>query len=312
MTFSIGQNVIDIEIKALKLLKKSINRNQFETAINFLYKTTGKIIISGIGKSGHIASKISSTLSSVGSSSFFLHPSEANHGDLGMITKKDCMILISNSGESSELINLILFCKKINIPIVSITSEEKSTLAKQSSAVLLIPKSVEACPLELAPTSSTTCTLVIGDALAITLLRKRRFTSKDFLKLHPGGKLGRLLLKVSDIMKTHKLIPLIEQDKNVSEAILEMTSKGQGCVGVLSRKYNSLIGIITDGDLRRFMSKNLLEKKVTEIMTKNPKTLSPNTLVDEAIKLMNKQSITNYFITKKKKPIGIIHLHDIL
>ena len=243
---------------------------------------------------------------------FFLHPSEANHGDLGMIKKKDCIILISNSGESSELLNLILFCKKIKIPIISITSEAKSTLAKQSSAVLLIPKNVEACPLELAPTSSTTCTLVLGDALAITLLRKRKFTSKDFLKLHPGGKLGRLLLKVSDIMKTHKLMPLIEQDKSVSEAILEMTSKGQGCVGVISNRHNSLIGIITDGDLRRFMSKNLLEKKVTEIMTKNPKTLSPDTLVNEAIKLMNKQSITNYFITKKKKPIGIIHLHDIL
>ena len=145
------------------------------------------------------------------------------------------MILISNSGESSELLNLIYFVKKINIPIISITSEEKSTLAKQSSVVLLIPKNVEACPLELAPTSSTTCSLVIGDALAITLLRRRKFTSKDFLKLHPGGKLGRLLLKVGDIMKTHKLIPLIEQDKNVSEAILEMTSKGQGCVGVIQK-----------------------------------------------------------------------------
>ena len=312
MTFVIGQNVIDIEIKALKLLKKSMRKSEFEMAIDYLYKTSGKIIISGIGKSGHIGSKISSTLSSIGSSSFFLHPSEANHGDLGMVTKKDCMILISNSGESSELLNLILFCKKIGIPIISITSEERSTLAKQSSAVLLIPKNVEACPLELAPTSSTTCMLVLGDALAITLLKKRKFTSKDFLKLHPGGKLGKLLLKVSDTMKTHKLIPLIEQDKNVSEAILEMTSKGQGCVGVLSKIDNSLIGIITDGDLRRFMSKNLLEKKVTEIMTKNPKTLSPDTLLNEALKLMNSQSITNYFITKKKKPIGIIHLHDIL
>ena len=312
MTFSIGQNVIEIEIKALNLLKKSINKVQFEKAVSYLYKTSGKIIISGIGKSGHIGSKISSTLSSIGSSSFFLHPSEANHGDLGMIKKEDCMILISNSGESSELLNLILFCKKNKIPIISITSDLKSTLAKQSSAVLLIPKNVEACPLELAPTSSTTCTLVIGDALAITLLRKRKFTSKDFLKLHPGGKLGRLLLKVSDIMKTQKLMPLIKQDKNVSEAILEMTSKGQGCVGVLSNRHNSLIGIITDGDLRRFMSKNLLEKKVTEIMTKNPKTLSPDILVNEALKLMNKQSITNCFITKKKKPIGIIHLHDIL
>ena len=171
MNFSVGQKVIDIEIKALNLMKKSISKDQFELAVSILFKTSGKIIIAGIGKSGHIASKIASTFSSIGASSFFLHPSEANHGDLGMVTKKDCVILISNSGETSELINLILHCKKLNIPIVSITSEKKSTLSKESSAKLINPKNIEACPLELAPTSSTTCTLVLGDALAISILK---------------------------------------------------------------------------------------------------------------------------------------------
>jgi|TARA_B100000287_G_scaffold288153_1_gene271549 arabinose-5-phosphate isomerase len=312
MNFSVGQKVIDIEIKALNLMKKSISKDQFELAVSILFKTSGKIIIAGIGKSGHIASKIASTFSSIGASSFFLHPSEANHGDLGMVTKKDCVILISNSGETSELINLILHCKKLNIPIVSITSEKKSTLSKESSAKLIIPKNIEACPLELAPTSSTTCTLVLGDALAISILKKKNFTSKDFHELHPGGKLGRMLLKVSEIMKTKKLIPLIDEKKKVSEAILEMTSKGQGCVGVTSKKNGNLIGIITDGDLRRHMSSDLLDKNVTEIMTNKPKTLNPDILVSEVINLMNAQSITNYFITKKKKPLGIIHLHDIL
>ena len=301
MNFSVGQKVIDIEIKALNLMKKSISKDQFELAVSILFKTSGKIIIAGIGKSGHIASKIASTFSSIGASSFFLHPSEANHGDLGMVTKKDCVILISNSGETSELINLILHCKKLNIPIVSITSEKKSTLSKESSAKLIIPKNIEACPLELAPTSSTTCTLVLGDALAISILKKKNFTSKDFHELHPGGKLGRMLLKVSEIMKTKKLIPLIDEKKKVSEAILEMTSKGQGCVGVTSKKNGNLIGIITDGDLRRHMSSDLLDKNVTEIMTNKPKTLNPDILVSEVINLMNAQSITNYFITKKKK-----------
>ena len=311
MELTAGKSVINQEIKALNLLKKGLDK-PFKDAINILFSVSGKIIISGIGKSGHVGSKISSTLSSIGSPSFFIHPSEANHGDLGMITKNDCAILISNSGETSELFNLILHCKKLKIPIISITSNQKSTLAKKSDIVLRIPENVEACPLELAPTSSTTCMLVLGDALAVTLLKKRQFTSKDFLELHPGGKLGQMLLKVSDVMKTKNQIPLISIKKKVDAAILEMSSKGQGCVGVISEKKNELLGIITDGDLRRHMSPELLVKNVNEIMTKNPKTLSPETLVSAAIELMNKQSITNYFITQKKKPIGIIHLHDIL
>ena len=203
MNLKSGIDVIDIEIKSLQLLKKNLSKS-FSDSVELLFKTKGKIIVSGIGKSGHIASKISSTLSSIGSPSFFIHPSEANHGDLGMITKNDSVILISNSGETLELSSIILHCKKLGVPIISITSEEKSTLAKKSELVLEIPKDVEACPLELAPTSSTTCTLVLGDALALALLKKRNFTSKDFLELHPGGKLGKMLLKVGDIMKKKK------------------------------------------------------------------------------------------------------------
>ncbi len=310
MEIKTGKKVIDIEIKALSLLKKNIS-SDFSDVVNLLFKNKGKIIVSGIGKSGHIASKIASTLSSVGSPSFYVHPSEANHGDLGMLEKKDIVILISNSGETFELLNLILHCKKLKIPIISITSELTSTLAKKATFNLLIPKNIEACPLELAPTSSTTCTLVLGDALAVTLLKKKGFTENDFRQLHPGGKLGRMLLEVRHVMKTSKGIPLIIETQKMSHAILEMTSKGEGCVGVISQR-KELVGIITDGDIRRHMNTQLLDKKVTEIMTKKPKTLSPSTLVSEALKVMNEKSITNIFITEKKKPLGIIHMHDIL
>ena len=311
MEISSGKSVIDSEINALNLLKNSID-NSFRNVINLLLNVKGKIIISGIGKSGHIASKISSTLSSIGSPSFFIHPSEANHGDLGMITRKDVIILVSNSGETEELFNLILYCKKIKVPIISITSNLQSTLSLKSDITLRIPNNIEACPLELAPTSSTTCMLALGDAIAVTLLKKRKFTTKDFSELHPGGKLGQMLMIVKEVMKKGKQIPLISEVNKVDLAILEMSSKGQGCVGIVSKKNNQLIGIITDGDLRRNMSSDLLSRGVAEIMTKNPKTLSPNTLVSKALELMNQKSITNYFITQKKVPVGIIHMHDIL
>ena len=310
MEIKTGRQVIDIEIKALNLLKRHISKD-FAKVVNLLLKNKGKIVVSGIGKSGHIASKIASTLSSIGSPSFYIHPSEANHGDLGMLEKKDAVILISNSGETSELINLILYCKKIKIPIISITSELNSTLSRESTLNLLIPKNIEACPLELAPTSSTTCTLALGDAIAVTLLKKKKFTKSDFRELHPGGKLGQMLSEVKDVMKINIDIPLIVETKKMSHAILEMTSKGEGCVGVVS-KTNELIGIITDGDIRRNMNPKLLDKNVKEIMTRKPKTLSPDTLISRALKIMNEESITNIFITKQKKPIGIIHMHDIL
>ncbi len=306
-----GKIVIDTEIKALVKLRDALSK-EFKDAINILKNTRGKIVVSGIGKSGHIAKKISSTLSSIGSSSFFIHPAEANHGDLGMITKDECLILISNSGETVELFNLIVHSQKLKVPIISITSERKSTLAKKSDVFLEIPKNIEACPLELAPTSSTTSSLVLGDALAIALLEKNDFTKKKFSALHPGGKLGRLLLRVKDIMKVGDDIPIVKKSQEMGEALIEITSKGLGCVGIISEKSGDLVGIITDGDLRRHMDKKFLEKKIENVMTKNPKTLSGNELIADALSLMNKESITNYFITEKMKPVGVLHVHNIL
>ena len=306
-----GKIVIDTEIKALVKLRDALSK-EFKDAINILKNTRGKIVVSGIGKSGHIAKKISSTLSSIGSSSFFIHPAEANHGDLGMITKDECLILISNSGETVELFNLIVHSQKLKVPIISITSERKSTLAKKSDVFLEIPKNIEACPLELAPTSSTTSSLVLGDALAIALLEKNDFTKKKFSALHPGGKLGRLLLRVKDIMKVGDEIPIVKKSQEMGEALIEITSKGLGCVGIISEKSGDLVGIITDGDLRRHMDKKFLEKKIENVMTKNPKTLSGNELIADALSLMNKESITNYFITEKMKPVGVLHVHNIL
>ena len=253
-----GKIVIDTEIKALVKLRDSLSY-EFKEAIHILKNTRGKIVVSGIGKSGHIAKKISSTLSSIGSSSFFIHPAEANHGDLGMITKDECLILISNSGETVELFNLIVHSQKLKVPIISITSERNSTLAKKSDVCLEIPKNIEACPLELAPTSSTTSSLVLGDALAITLLEKNDFTKKKFSALHPGGKLGRLLLRVKDIMKVGDEIPIVKKSQEMGEALIEITSKGLGCVGIISEKSGNLVGMITDGDLRRHMDKKFLK-----------------------------------------------------
>ena len=311
MEIKTGKSVIDIEIKALGLLKNSISK-PFRDAVLTLHQTKGKIVLSGIGKSGHIAKKISSTLSSIGSPSFFIHPAEANHGDLGMISKNESVVLISNSGETIELFNIILHCQKLKTPIIAITAERSSTLSKNSSILLEIPKNVEACPLKLAPTSSTTMSLVLGDAIAMALLEKNKFTKKRFSELHPGGKLGKMLLKVKDIMKKEEFIPLILETKRMGDAIIEISSKGFGCVGVISSRDKRLIGMITDGDLRRNMNLDLLNKKITQVMTKNPKTLNQNTLIQDALVIMNNESITNFFITEKNKPIGILHVHDIL
>ena len=311
MNLKIAKDVIDKEIKALKLLKSNINKD-FERIVEVLLNTKGKVVVSGMGKSGHVAKKISSTFSSIGTPSFFIHPSEANHGDLGMISSRETIILISNSGETPELSNIIIHCKKKNVPIICITSELSSALAKESKYILEIPRNIEACPLALAPTSSTTVTIVLGDALAVAMLKKRNFTKEDFGALHPGGKLGKMLLNVGAIMKKEDEIPIIDGEKKMSEAILEMTTKGLGCVGIVSKKDGKLIGIITDGDLRRNMKSDLLNQRASDIMTIKPKTLGQEVLISEALKNMNKESITSFFVTKKSKPIGIIHLHDIL
>ena len=307
-----GKSVIDTEIKSLVLMKKKMS-GSFDRAIKLLYQTKGKIVVSGIGKSGHIASKISSTLSSIGSPSFYLHPSEANHGDLGMITKGDTVILISNSGETQELSNIILHCKKLKVPIVSITSELDSTLARKSEVVLSIPSGVEACPLELAPTSSTTCTLVLGDAIAVTLLKRRNFTSKDFLELHPGGKLGKkLITQVQDLMHKGNKVPKVNLNTILDKALIEITKKNLGITLVTNK--SKIVGIFTDGDLRRCINKkiDIQKTKIKEVMTKTFKTIDSNALAVEAAKIMEENKIFTLVVLEKNKYIGVLSMHDLI
>ncbi len=307
----IAENVIDIEIQALKDLRESLDTS-VSKAIDLLYATEGRIIITGIGKSGIIAKKIVSSMASTGSASFFVHPSEASHGDLGMITIKDTVIAISNSGESKELVDILNYCKRFGISLISITKNEDSTLARASDVILKLPKSKEACPLGLAPTSSTTATLLLGDILTVALMTKKCFTPADFNARHPGGKLGSILLKVKDLMYKGEDMPVLSANVNMREALLEMTSKRLGCVGFVDEE-NTLVGIFTDGDLRRCLSAEILESKASDIMTKSPKTIGENALAAEAIKIMNDKKITSLFVVDKdNKALGLVHIHDLI
>jgi len=291
-------------------LKSTFNDN-FCEAIKLIFNTKGKVVVTGVGKSAHIGNKISATLTSTGTPSYFIHATEASHGDLGSIKKEDCVIAISNSGETSELNNIIQFSRRFNIKLISITSNSKSTLHKNSNVSILYKKPIEACPLNLAPTSSTSMSLVIGDCIAIALLQLRGFKSAEFKSLHPGGNLGKDLKNLSDVMHTKKEIPLATLDEKMSTALLTMTKKSFGCVGVINKK-KQIVGIITDGDLRRKLNSKFFEKKAYEIMTKNPTLANKDMLVGEAISLMNIKKITSLFICNKKIPLGIVHIHDLL
>jgi len=263
-----------------------------------------------MGKSGHIGRKIASTLASTGTPAMFLHAGEASHGDLGMITEDDVIVALSWSGETAELTGIVTYATRFGIPLISITSGVDSTLAKASSVALCLPKCDEACPNGLAPTTSTTMQLTMGDALATTLLDRRGFTPSDFQTFHPGGKLGAGLKKVRDIMHTDKHLPLAGEKTKMSEALVIMTDKAMGCLGVVN-STGDLIGVITDGDLRRHMSENLLGKSVEDLMTRNPKTINPDELASTAIELINSSAISNLFVVEDKKPIGILHLLDL-
>ena len=298
------------ELNSIKNLKSSFN-NSFCSAVNLIYNTKGKVVITGVGKSAHIGNKISATLTSTGTPSYFVHATEASHGDLGSIKKEDCVLAISNSGETSELNNIIQFTKRFNIKLIGITSNSKSTLHKNSTIGILYKKPVEACPLNLAPTSSTSMSMIIGDCIAIALLELRGFKSTQFKNLHPGGNLGKDLKSLNDVMHLGKKLPLANLDEKMSKALLTMTKKSFGCIGVIDKK-KQIIGVITDGDLRRKLNSRFLEKKASEIMTKNPTLAEKNMLVGEAINLMNTKKITSLFICNKKKPIGIVHIHDLL
>ena len=298
------------ELSSIKYLKSTFNLN-FCRAVNLIYNTKGKVVITGVGKSAHIGNKISATLTSTGTASYFVHATEASHGDLGSIKKDDCVIAISNSGETSELNNIIKFTKRFNIKLISITSNSKSILHKNASVGILYKKPIEACPLNLAPTSSTSMSMIIGDCIAIALLELRGFKSNEFKRLHPGGNLGKDLKNLSEVMHPKKELPLAKLHEKMSKALITMTKMSFGCIGVIN-KNEQIVGIITDGDLRRKLNSKFFEKKASEIMTKNPTLANKKMLVGEAINLMNTKKITSLFICDKKKPLGIVHIHDLL
>ncbi len=309
-----AKRVIEIEAQAISALASRMN-DDFVTACTLLQNCAGKVVVCGMGKSGHIGHKIAATLASTGTPSFFMHPGEANHGDLGMLSKGDVLLAISNSGETAELVNLLPIVKRLNVPVIAMTNSVTSSLGQHADVVLNISVEKEACSLGLAPTSSTTATLVMGDALAVALLDRKGFTSDDFALSHPGGSLGRkLLLKVSDIMLTGSELPLVDENALVAEALLEISNKGLGMTGVIDNQ-GILIGIFTDGDLRRILDAriDLHTATATQVMTKGGKTTMPEQLAVEALNLMETHKISALMVTDEtRKPVGAFNMHMLL
>ncbi len=300
---------IQTEIEGLNSLFSCFNEN-YVKAIDLILNCKGRVVVSGMGKSGHIGNKIAATLASTGTPAFFIHPAEASHGDLGMITNDDVVILLSNSGETKELRDIIFYCRRFEIPIIAMVRRAESELVKSSTIAFVLSKIPEANKVN-APTTSTTMMLALGDAIAVSLIDAKNFNDENFGVFHPGGKLGAAFIRVKDIMRKDSQIPLIDQDKKMSEALIEITSKHLGCTGVLDQEKN-LIGIVTDGDLRRHIAPDFLEKTAKEIMTKNPAVIEENMLAVDAIALMNKKSITSLFVANDRKVIGVLHIHDCL
>ena len=309
-----AKQVLEIEAEAITKLVDTIDDN-FVNACEYLINCSGHIVVIGLGKSGHIANKIAATLASTGSPAFFVHPAEASHGDLGMIKKEDVVVAISNSGNTSEILSILPLLKKFNIPLITLTGNPNSRLAKEATINLDISVEKEACPLGLAPTSSTTATLAMGDALAIVLLEMRGFTKEDFALSHPGGILGkRLLLRVDDLMHIDTDIPIVQEQDTLKTALIEMSAKGLGMT-TISDSENKLKGIFTDGDLRRALEKNINihTTKIAEIMNTTCKTIASGTLAIEALEMMEQYKITALVVTDNDHNIaGIIHMHDLL
>ncbi|MBR6411682.1 MAG: KpsF/GutQ family sugar-phosphate isomerase [Alphaproteobacteria bacterium] len=301
---------INAEIEALKILRDTLNESLTQS-LDLLQKATGRVIVTGMGKSGHIGKKIVASLASTGTPAFFVHPAEASHGDLGMITQNDVVIAISNSGESKELVDIVYYCKRFDIPLIAMTKNPNSSLGKAAMVVLPLPNTGEACPLGLAPTSSSTATLVLGDVLTTCLIERRGFTKEDFNIRHPGGKLGAILKHVGDLMHVGAEMPVLNENVEMQEAVLEMSRKRLGCVGFVDEK-GLLTGILTDGDLRRKFSGDTLHTPAKDLMTRNPVTITKGALSVEAIKLMNERKITNLFVVENGYPVGTIHIHDLL
>lgn len=305
-----GRRALLVERDALDRLAESLDAS-FDRAIDTIIGAEGRVVVSGIGKSGHVARKIAATLASTGTAALFVHPAEASHGDLGMIHRQDVVLALSNSGNTAELADVISYTRRFAIPLIGITSRAPSTLADQCDVVLLLPPAQEACPTGLAPTTSTTMQMALGDALAVALMHRRGFSSDDFRVLHPGGSLGTKLIRVQDLMHAAAELPLVDPQTRMDEAILEMSRVGFGCVGVVDGDRR-LVGVITDGDLRRHMSAGLLGQTAGQVMTPGPRTIRPAALAAEALGLMNRFKVTSLFVTTEDRPVGILRVHDCL
>lgn len=308
-----ARRVLQIEADALVQLKDGLN-GDFIKALDLISDAKGRVVVSGMGKSGHIGKKIAATLASTGTPSHFVHPGEASHGDLGMITPDDVVMCLSNSGGTKELSDIIAYTRRFNIPLIAIVGKADSTLARQSDVALILPDAPEACSIGLAPTTSTTLTLALGDALAVALLERQGFSADQFHVFHPGGKLGSSLLRVRDLMHDGETMPLISENANMEDALLEMSTKGFGCVGIEGNN-GALVGIITDGDIRRHMGADLLTKRAADVMTSNPQTIAPASLAAEALAQMNNtgfNGITCLFVAEDGKPVGVLSVHDCL
>lgn len=308
---STGQRVIAREAEALDLLGKTLD-GEFSDAVDLLLNATGRVIVCGMGKSGHIARKIAATFASTGTPAHFVHPAEASHGDLGMMAAGDVVLLLSNSGETPELADVIAYTKRFGIPLIGVAGRAGSTLLTQANVAILLPDAQEACEQGIVPTTSTTMTLALGDALAIALMEYREFTPENFRDFHPGGKLGALLTRVGDLMHTGNELPLIAPDTPMSEALLVISQKGFGVAGVVEN--DQLLGVITDGDLRRHMQ-GLLDMNANQVMTEHPQTTAPELLAEEALAVMNDRKITTLFVSDPNQGnavCGILHIHDCL
>lgn len=312
-SIKVARRVIDTEIKGLEALRESLSAD-FDLAIKALSGLAGRVFVTGIGKSGHIARKIAATLASTGTPAFYIHPSEASHGDMGMITKGDAVIALSRSGETKELSDIIAYTQRFDIGLFAMTCEPDSALGRAASHCLILPDAPEACSETRAPTTSAMLQMALGDALAIALLEAKGFTAGDFKAFHPGGTLGASLLSVSDIMQSGDALPLIESNASVGAALTIIDEKGFGCVGIMSN--NKLVGIITDGDLRRHLqtTPNISDKSVTDIMTPSPRTAAPDELAANALRRMTSENvqIMQLFVISNETPIGIVHMHDFL
>ena len=309
-----GREVVDIERRAIDSLVNTIDENFYKT-IECLFNCKGRVVLTGMGKSGLIARKIVATLNSTGTPAIYMHPTDALHGDLGMVRSEDVVLMLSKSGETEELLSLIPMFKRLDVPVIAISAKRDSRMAKESNILLYIEITEEACPFDLVPTASTTTMLVLGDAIAVALIEMRGFTENDFAMLHPGGSLGkRLSLRVSEIMKKGKDIPVVKENSSVKEAIFEITSKRLGATSVVD-KDGKLCGIITDGDLRRLLEKDIEIKQLTaaDIMSKNPKKISSTVLASYALQLMENFKITSLIVADDEaRPVGILHLHDLV